>query len=467
MFGIYFAIKEKHGGVLMRIEVFGSLWVTLFIMIFLMTVILPANTGKLVGKWRLEAQGQVLELVLTAGGQGVLMGQGFNYRVSGNKIYLTYADGSTETVTYSLAGNTLSVVTGEGVQMVFQRAVGGGSAPGPAATPPGGTAVSTGGGQTADILFIRQQGNTHVLCSVNPFTKTAKVLRRFPGVYITEPALWGGGQVMLFSVKHPTHPRLIGSVKGKSFELKLPPNMEISVRHPTISRDGKLAAFTIRSSKHVGNIDMLNYQSGAYEGTYTAVGSWFKIVSVNLETGKQHVVYYDDALVPDVMKKRGLGPVFSPTEDILVYANNYNIYVCHSNTGKQFRQFRAPTVQTGGWTGQALVSEYSGLAFSPDGKYVAYLSQGEADLAVTPHIMVFMDIKNGASAYTVLPQGVSGGTPQELICLDFSPDGSYVVFSGTAGSGTEPYLFALEIKTGNCFHVEAAGQAAYPVWKGR
>jgi Tol biopolymer transport system component len=459
--------KKKHGGIGMSIKTSGYLWLTLVIVIFSITVILPANTGKLVGKWRLEAQGQVMELVLTAEGRGVLLGQGFNYRVSGNKIYLTYADGSTETVTYSLAGNTLTVVTGEGMQMVFQREAGGGSAPGPAATSPAGTGTSTGGAQTAEILFIRQQGNTHILCSVNPFNKTTKVLRQFPGVYITEPALWGGGQALLFSVKHPTHPRLIGSVKGKSFELKLPGNMEISVRHPTISRDGKLVAFTIRSSKHVGNVDMLNSQTGAYEGTYMAVGSWFKIVSVNLATGKQHVVYYDDALVPDVMKKRGLGPVFSPAEDILVYANNYTIYVCHSHTGKQLRQFPVPTVQTGGWTGRALVSEYSGLAFSPDGKYVAYLSQGEADIAVSPHIMVFMDIKNGASGYTVLPRGVSGGTPQEVICLDFSPDGRYLVFSGTAGSGTVSNLFALEIKTGNCFHLEAAGQGAYPVWKGR
>jgi WD40 repeat protein len=188
---------------------------------------------------------------------------------------------------------------------------------------------------------------------------------------------------------------------------------------------------------------------------------------VNLATGKQHVVYYDDALVPDVMKKRGLGPVFSPTQDILVYANNYNIYVCHSYTGKQLRQFPTPTVQTGGWTGRAFVSEYSGLAFSPDGKYVAYLSQGEADIAVSPNMIVFMDVNNGASAFIHLPKGVSGGTRQGLICLDFSPDGNYVVFSGTAGSGIEPYLFAVEIKTGNCFHLEAAGQGAHPVWKGR
>jgi Tol biopolymer transport system component len=441
------------------------MWLTSVIMIFLLTAILPANTNNLVGKWKMEAQGQVMELVLTAEGKGVLLGQGFNYRVSGNKIYLTYADGSIETVTYSLAGNTLTVVTGEGVQMVFQRAGTGGSAPGPAATPPGG--ASTAGAQTADIIYIRQQGNTHILCSVNPFTKTARALQQFPGVAITEPALWGGGQTLLLSVKHPTHPRIIGSVKGKSFELKLPANMGMTVRHPSISRDGKLVAFSIKSSKHVGNIDMLNAQSGAYEGTYMAVGSWFKIVSVNLATGKQQVVYYDDALVPDVMKKRGLGPVFSPRQDILVYANNYNIYVCHSYTGKQLRQFPTPTVQTGGWTGRALVSEYSGLAFSPDGKYVAYLSQGEADIAVSPNMIVFMDVNNGASAFIHLPRGVSGGTRQGLICLDFSPDGNYVVFSGTAGSGIEPYLFAVEIKTGNCFHLEAAGQGAHPVWKGR
>ena len=170
------------------------MWLTSVIMIFLMTAILPGSSNNLVGKWKTEVQGQVMELVLTAEGQGVLLGQGFNYRVSGNKIYLTYADGSTETVTYNLSGNTLTVVTGEGVQMAFQRAGAGGSAPGPAATPPAGTAASTAGAQTSEIIYIRKQGNADILCSVNPFTKTAKALRQFPGVSITEPALWGGGQ---------------------------------------------------------------------------------------------------------------------------------------------------------------------------------------------------------------------------------------------------------------------------------
>lgn len=245
------------------------------------------------------------------------------------------------------------------------------------------------------------------------------------------------------------------------------------MRHPTVSRDGKLLAFTIRSSKHVGNVDVHDWNSGAYESTFMAVGTWYKVLSINLKTGEQQAVYHDDALLPDVMKKRGLGPVFSPTEDLLVYADSYRIYVCDAMTGENRHTWEVPSADMGGWTGQLLVSEYSGLAFAPDGQYVAYLSQGQADIAVRPHVVAFVDVHSGQGSSITLPQeaDLSGATPRGLIALDFSPDGRYLVFSASAegaGGTVGPFLCVLDLSTGAVQAVDAVGVGAHsPVWKGR
>ena len=205
--------------------------------------------------------------------------------------------------------------------------------------------------------------------------------------------------------------------------------MNIQVRHPSISRDGKLLAFSIRSSKHVGNIHMFDYSSRAYTGTYMAVGSWYKIISINLQIGKQQAIYHDDALFPDVMKHRGLGPAFSPVQDIVAHENNYRISLSHSYSDNLLKGIEIPTVQSGGWTGKALISEYSGLTFSPDGRYVAYLCKGEADITVSPQLLILVDINTGSGSFMNTSNGYSAYSPLGLITLDFSPDGRYVVFS--------------------------------------
>lgn len=304
-------------------------------------------------------------------------------------------------------------------------------------------------------------------CSIDPQTEEMNIIETFDSEsVITEPALYNDGEIVVFSKKHATSPELLGEIDGKEFSMPFPENMDIEVRHPSISHDGKLLAFTIKSSKHVGNVDVYD-MSGVYDDTYTAVGSWYKIVSVNLETGKQQAVYHDDALLPDVMKMRGLGPVFSPAEDKLAYADNYRIYVCDAYSGKNLNTFEAPTISSGGWTGQALVSEYSGMAFSPDGTMVCYLSQGEADIAVSPCWFIFLNINTGESMFYEMPGEISAGAPYGQYCFDFSPDGQFLVFSAVTGDLNQPFLCLLSISSGEIGYIEKAGRAFHPVWKGR
>lgn len=328
------------------------------------------------------------------------------------------------------------------------------------------TQVPDSGGM-GTIRFIKLEDGQISWWALNPQSYESRLLQTFGEVLATEPAQWGDGQIVIFAVQHPTHPRLEGTVRGEAFHLPFPPNSNVQVMHPTLSRDGKLLAFTVRSSRHVGNVDIHDWSSGAYQSTYMAIGKWFKVVSVNLETGKEQAVYHDDALVPDIMKKRGLGPVFSPVEDILVYADNYRIYVCDAYSGQNLRTYETPSIASGGWTGRALISEYSGLAFHPGGEYVAYFSQGEAEIDINPSWIVLFNIQDGSSVYFALQDGISGGAPYGKICMDFSPDGRYLAFSVTVTDINNPILGLMDITTGETGYYNHLGKCFHPVWKGR
>lgn len=319
------------------------------------------------------------------------------------------------------------------------------------------------------IRFIRIETSGGLTwCSFNPQSGKITTHQTFDHqTLITEPAVWGNGKIVIFAVKHATHPRLTGTVHGKPFEIKFPSNSDIEVKHPTISRDGKLLAFSMRSSKHVGNVNVYDWNTGAFDHTYMAVGSWYKVFSIDLKTGKQQAVYHDDALLPDLMKNRGLGPIFSPTDDLLVFADNYRLHVCNAVSGEELRTIEVPIIQSGGWIGKALVSEYSGMAFSSDGNKVAYLSQGEADIAVSPCWMIIVNIHNSQAQYYELPDGIAGASPYGVIGMDFSNDDQYMVFSVTQSDLNHPFLAILNLQNGGIQYITNAGYAFDPVWKGR
>ena len=414
------------------------------------------------GHWTTEIDGRQMELVLNQDNTGSLAGQTFAFAIQGEWMLLQYADGSMEQVGWRLQGDTLTVQLEDGTVLNFTRA-GAGSAPAveSPAEPPADASASP-----ADFYFMKRGNNVLTLCAYNPANHQVKDIKQYT-VAAVEPAR--RGEDFVFAVKDASRPSIMGRIAGKHIHIKMPPDMSIEVRHPSISRDGKLLAFCVKSNKHVGNIDLLNYSTGAYEGTYTAIGSWYKIIGINLQTGKQQAIYYDDALVPDVMKQRGLGPVYSPAQDIVAHGNNYRITLSDSTSGKELKKLEVPTIQSGGWTGKALISEYSGLAFSPDGRYVAYLSQGEADISVSPHLLVLIDITTGRGSFMEIPDGYSAYSPLGLITLDFSPDGRYLVFSANRDNQDPQATFMMvaDLQAGSFHLMQNSLYGISAVWKGR
>jgi len=455
-------------------------------------VLLLGDVSGLIGQWQAtDSEGESFRVVFQSDGTGKLDLEPFSYRLNGNVLTLNYSAGDQLVLTCQKRGAGWVLALGD-VYSIKLRSLSGqaqesaapfsGSANAGSAVQSPRTEKLQSGSKGArsslagsGIRFVREEGNGQFgWYKIDPKTSRVSLIRSFSDTYICSPAISADGSLVIFAIRHPRQPHLSGEVDGQPFDLAFPPDQEMQVRHPTVSRDRTLLAFTIRSSKHVGNIDVHDWNTGAYDHTYMAVGTWYKVVSINLQTGKQQAIYHDDDLVPDVMKKRGLGPVFSPAEDILVYADNLRIYVCDSYSGQNLRTFQVPTATTGGWTGQLEVSEYSGLAFSPDGQMIAYMSQGQADIAISPDLVVLMDVRTGNSRFIQLPRqsNLSGCARHGLIYLDFSPEGRQLVFSASFMNQQRdivgPFLCLVDLQTGSVTALDAAGTGASdPVWKGR
>jgi Tol biopolymer transport system component len=207
------------------------------------------------------------------------------------------------------------------------------------------------------------------------------------------------------------------------------------------------------------------------------VGAWYQVVSYDVKTRKVSKVFYKDPAVPNVMiSVRAIGPVFSPTRDVLVYADTRKLYVCNSKTGAKIAEQKV-----------SAPLENTGLAFTPDGKRVAYFSKHESMVKVF-YTVETVDIASGerkehALPVTVRPHSTAyARSSVNPLCLDFSPDGRYVVFSATPKPKDETFatstfnelsckgksdVYVLDTKTGACHRLTSDGKSFDPVWKGR
>ncbi len=331
--------------------------------------------------------------------------------------------------------------------------------------------VELGIGDVQDgLLYVCHRSDSERgWCAIDVATSEVTKLTDFATLSASEPGLWRAGDGLIFAIKHPTAARLVGTVGGKRFESRTFTGVELY--HPSISRDGKLLAFAMQSSKHVGSVDVFDRDGVLYDHKSAAVGKWMKILSVDIVSGKQRALYYDDDQVAEVVARRGLGPVFSPSEDVLVFADSGTIFVADAESGRELRRFSVPTISAGAWSGKGLVSSYSGMAFNPDGTRVAYLSAGEAELDVNPGWIVTIDIATGDSDHYLVPQGYSAWTAYGRIGLDYSPDGRHLVFSvATMNADSQlegPFLAILELSARSFVLLDSAGIASHPVWKGR
>jgi len=355
------------------------------------------------------------------------------------------------------------------------------------------TSRSTGGPLSAgagDILFIRQEGKNRHLCSLSPSTGKVTNLYDFKELPVCQPARSLDGSVLVVPLPSLKRVFCLKGVKRYDSNLNQDPNIEAFplifplpgesyVNLPSISRDKQLVSVLCRLYTHPGNIAVHDAATGAYDHTFVAIHRRNRLVAYKIDkTLQPQVVYYEDPQMPDLdSSRKGYCSVFSPTQDLIAYVNAGRICLCDSRSGQVMRRL----------TMQHAIYESSSLAFSPDGATLAYI--GCRGITDTPDSVVLMDIRNGAGRRfrlpaVVRPASLVQGTGAATICLDFSPDGRYILFSGSpregdrdsavemfrdlAGTAPEQVdLFILDTQTGQYSQLTRDGQSFDPVWKGR
>ncbi len=346
----------------------------------------------------------------------------------------------------------------------------------PAAAPQPGTLSKTAAKRP--IHFVRQEGGVRKMFALDPATGQTSYVATFGDLPAAQPTQTADGRVTAVATgsdrvmvlnQNVGRGTNVGSASGEA-------------THPTVSRDGRLIAVRHKSTHHTGNITVVDPTTGGYDSTFVGVASWYQVVAYDVATGRRQAVYFEDPELPDLMKDlRAMGPAFSPTEDLLAYADDAKIYLCDAASGRTLRELALPFP----------FYQYSGLTFSPDGTRIAYLSsesRGDLFEGTTVYLVVVLNIRDGrarkfALPATVRPYSPATGEIPSIVCLDFSPDGGHVVFSGTAKEADETWymaeysevdlkqlpsdLYVLDLTTGRCRRLTSDGASFDPVWKGR
>jgi hypothetical protein len=180
------------------------------------------------GQWQMNMQGQVLELVFLANGQGSLGGEPFTYQIQGNQILIAEADGTVSMFGISVAGNTLALTSVDGT-LNFQRVGGapaqsGGGPLGGAAAPPGGGplggALAGGGAPSAVGTWQGSVGGSPVTMELK--ADGSMVFAGHPGTYTLKPGqlvINLGGQAGTYGLRlHENSLFLTGADLGGTVE---------------------------------------------------------------------------------------------------------------------------------------------------------------------------------------------------------------------------------------------------------
>jgi len=372
----------------------------------------------------------------------------------------------------------------------------GGGGPTPAAPPGTGAGTVTGTSTVEskkEIIFVRQEGNNRLLCALSPATGRVTTMQNFGQLPICQPARSLDGQVLVLAV--PIMKRVICITGIKRYDMSIPKDVnafamifplqgESYVHSPSISRDGRLVAVQLKTFQRAGSVNVHDAASGAYDHTYTAILRRGQLASFKFQDAiQQQALYYKDPEMPEPgTYRRGWCGVFSPTSDIIAYTNAGKLCVHNSITGQKLREFALANA----------IYEQSALAFSPDGTVIAYIgtvSRSSFGFSDAPGSIVLTDIRSGASKvvnlpHTIRPSSLVDASGSATICLDFSPESRFIVFSASprsaehesavetfrdlAGkSSNESDIYILDLQTGNCHRLTHNGKSFDPVWKGR
>lgn len=257
---------------------------------------------------------------------------------------------------------------------------------------------------------------------------------------------------------------------------------EIHVSHPTISYDGKLIAFRVKGLSVAGRVDSLDWSSGAYMGSFTAIANEVAILGLDLADKKPKVSYLSRDML-DMESRTPLVPAFSPAADRIAFISFNRFTLLEGTTGAKIREFDLAEDRP---------IDISGLAWSPDGKHVAYFQRKELDGPLSGNASYFitlLDPETGARTNFRLPANLrpaSNGAIGSAACLDFSPDGGRVVFcaepidpdkstvledygrveaQGNLAKNTDLYIY--DLRAGATIRLTDDGRTFDPVWKGR
>ncbi|MBN1997185.1 PD40 domain-containing protein [candidate division KSB1 bacterium] len=256
-------------------------------------------------------------------------------------------------------------------------------------------------------------------------------------------------------------------------------NREIHFSHPTISHDGRMIAFRVKGMAVAGTIDSHDWYSGAYKGSYTAIASEVSIVGFDIKTKSLKVSYITKDML-DMGEKSPMYPAFSPVEDVIAFVTFNQLQFIQGSSAKKLNEFDL---------GNERPIDISGLAWSPDGKKLAYFQRkevggfsGRAQYYIAVLDIASRNIQNHALPDNLRP-GSRGGIASAA-CLDFSPDGRCIVFcaetADLSSAIKEDYarleaqsssiatdIFIFDIQKNQTFQITQNNRTFDPVWKGR